>query len=1031
MAGTRGTSLYKEARLNLEPAFPGSTISITLPARDTSTFGARTHPKRSVVTEYYTDRDEDAFSRRHLASDGSMYFRKHHQYPRSFLWRLLDNRKALEIQSTDLEQGYSDPLEANITIVLRFASPIRPFCLTFAEPQDRDALTVFAVTSANEFYEISLPRDFFLKPAASELEINDWCKRPTLTQLTIRTPFRLVALSNNRVLATLDNGSILCLTKSSEDELIWDESLYSETSWTGSMRDLIPWKREQKVRFDNGELDLSAAANVALSPDSKHIISVCLNHKLRAWNLLSGKPGFQIDLLGETEKPNDKGTSYVIGPSHSTLMAIINIPGGADGVLYHVITYSPKQHQFKFWGVRDGDDPEQGIFDTRPDFDFVPPIDELMDTTAWTLAEFFIKPGPVGWRETELWIRARSGPSSKVYSLKFDLHGDPQTLAFTWKNNWATVDPGSLSLEQLKQNPSNPAEHDFDPSELFEIDLSEKWLDFLFFPGRFTIATLEAALLVFRRGLERAKATQSTNKGSLKERICAAVTAFAGLEQESVVSQIAYQESVATQWQAYYSLVKDLHKRRGEHLSLAFDHESGRPWLILSDYLSAIRLCSDPATVALRSHSPDIAKLLNAASSFRKSFPRGFHARLQREIEGELLQSRSLSILDRMELMEANCNLSQQVSDDDLSILVEDLGTEVRHLTSEMFLRAMESLGVEDLGRPSGENRKKKQISRYGLDALVRVSQDALETSRNVLLDLLVLVLFMQYEEDLSEDFDAAEIYVEIINELQDNAVLTWLATTVWSHPTSTGPSSENLIKSLSETYKSRKKLPITQTVLAGILGFRSHEVTLPAVSATELLTYWGRAWLDLVFKNTTFAAALQDTMGILLLQEEYGLALEFSKYLPESNWATYQKARVHLALGDFSLASIYFQKPAYNLGKWAGMKNLKDRSLTSTALGSFNIEDTDSVNFTPAEQRDSFSNGLARYYSHVLSHFERYEAYPYVADFAHLGLRCLKGDEEKELRTDLLSRLFNASIKTSRFDDAYTAMIRHTDTAL
>jgi DNA repair protein RAD51/nuclear pore complex protein Nup160 len=66
-----------------------------------------------------------------------------------------------------------------------------------------------------------------------------------------------------------------------------------------------------------------------------------------------------------------------------------------------------------------------------------------------------------------------------------------------------------------------------------------------------------------------------------------------------------------------------------------------------------------------------------------------------------------------------------------------------------------------------------------------------------------------------------------------------------------------------------------------------------------------------------------------------------------------------------------------------------------------------------------------------VLSLFEKCEAYPFVVDFARLGLRCLKGDENKDLRTELLSRLFNASIKISRFDDAYSAMIRHTDIAL
>ncbi|KAI9873250.1 MAG: hypothetical protein M1823_007966, partial [Watsoniomyces obsoletus] len=69
MVQTGGTCLYKEARLNIEPAFPGSTIAFSIPSH--SPFGTRGSVKRSVITEHYADKDEEAFTRRHLATDGS------------------------------------------------------------------------------------------------------------------------------------------------------------------------------------------------------------------------------------------------------------------------------------------------------------------------------------------------------------------------------------------------------------------------------------------------------------------------------------------------------------------------------------------------------------------------------------------------------------------------------------------------------------------------------------------------------------------------------------------------------------------------------------------------------------------------------------------------------------------------------------------------------------------------------------------------------------------------------------------------
>jgi DNA repair protein RAD51/nuclear pore complex protein Nup160 len=96
-----------------------------------------------------------------------------------------------------------------------------------------------------------------------------------------------------------------------------------------------------------------------------------------------------------------------------------------------------------------------------------------------------------------------------------------------------------------------------------------------------------------------------------------------------------------------------------------------------------------------------------------------------------------------------------------------------------------------------------------------------------------------------------------------------------------------------------------------------------------------------------------------------------------------------------------------------------------------FDVAEQDTANLVSEVERNSFSEGLPRYYSHIIGLFEKAKAYSYVADFARLGLRSLVGQEDEELKTDLLQRLFTASIQTSRFEEAYTALTRHRDTAL
>ena len=123
-------------------------------------------------------------------------------------------------------------------------------------------------------------------------------------------------------------------------------------------------------------------------------------------------------------------------------------------------------------------------------------------------------------------------------------------------------------------------------------------------------------------------------------------------------------------------------------------------------------------------------------------------------------------------------------------------------------------------------------------------------------------------------------------------------------------------MRSLSESSKNSKQLPLTQTVLEGFLGHRAFDPPIPKGLKSELLTYWGQVWLSQVFKGLSPDTALDNIMGVLLSQGEYGLASDFSKFSRNGNWATYLKGRMHLALGDNTLASTCFQKAAFNLGE-------------------------------------------------------------------------------------------------------------------
>lgn len=73
-----------------------------------------------------------------------------------------------------------------------------------------------------------------------------------------------------------------------------------------------------------------------------------------------------------------------------------------------------------------------------------------------------------------------------------------------------------------------------------------------------------------------------------------------------------------------------------------------------------------------------------------------------------------------------------------------------------------------------------------------------------------------------------------------------------------------------------------------------------------------------------------------------------------------------------------------------------------------------------------------SRYYCHIVSLFEKARAYSYVIEFAGLALQFSHASEEAALvRSEMLSRQFNAATATSRFDVAHSSLLSMKDKAV
>lgn len=922
--------LYTETRLNLDPAY--SSALVTLHTSSSSS------PSSEPLTH-----DEATFSRYNLATDASIFFRRANSSPRSFLWRLLDHRKLLEIQAVDLIQAANEKTEALLTVRLHFAHSIRPYGIAFGDPDDRDAIVVFALTLQNELYTINLHKDIFVHSKASEALPPDWCVTFSPPALRIREPYRLFASQSNQLLLSLTDGGILQLDGTHHEQgLQWVETYFSAPGWGVSLpRKIAKWRGESFITYGDTELDSTTAASLVLSPDEEHIITVCLNHTLRIWNIETGKIVLQTDILELDPAPVQPTPKTLLGPSQRQLLQVIDTPG-QDGDQYYIVTFSPKSHQFAFWAVIDIDSGFEGIRRIQPEFEFTPPIEDLMDTSSWNLEEFYVRTNR-GWTDTQLWIRARAGPISRVFKVQFSLFDDIDGLEESWRTEWTAIAIGRQATEYLNQRV--PVAQQSGDANLHCPSVTEKWFEFLFYPGRFTSATLETALHVYSKGSHPSHNQDSKARGSLQERISAAILTKATTPGISSGLDFKVQElQLSDQYHIFYGLVQDLQKRRSNTLAFVLDMDDRLPWIVSSDMVSPIRTCTDldicdfhrsteknvPSEEAVAKKletTYEVLDLLHVANVFRSLLTPAFQDKLSRRVLSEILEEPSTSVQDRMLAFYEESDLAAAVSQEDWDrfrgVLDEVGGFDV--LDFNNFISILEQLEQRSEGKTHDE-----QITRYGARALIRTSQETLMLNLNTLLDLLSLAIFIEGEisgEELQQSMQSAwrgqDIFIEVLVKLKEHAVLDFLMRnlrierTQKSHRSTIEDSPSSLRSSQqSQTTKIEYTITLMESLFIGdwsLINYREN-AELP-----ELIAYWARRWTSSRDLSTQYNGFTEHVFADLIKHNDEQLCVEFMPYVPSTVWASYLKGRLYLARGDYDMAAISFRKAAYGLCKSPG----------------------------------------------------------------------------------------------------------------
>jgi nuclear pore complex protein Nup160 len=474
-------------------------------------------------------------------------------------------------------------------------------------------------------------------------------------------------------------------------------------------------------------------------------------------------------------------------------------------------------------------------------------------------------------------------------------------------------------------------------------------------------------------------------------------------------------------------------------VSLVLETDPEMTWVVCADAISAIRNCGPLEKAYHNLNRPeeegkDRSNLILTALSFIDVIPDHILQICNAALRPELSNDTTKTDLERIQYFFDKTGFWRGVTEEDCAPVVEKLGQNFSDVTLELYDQILNLVEASDFGK----RNIRHPLTEFGRKLVVKAAQENLELQWKVFFSQLILLVHMEFEFDQEEDalhhrFDIGSVYRRLITVLRRLELLRWLSKTELSIPIRA-----DRTDALSSSPVAKRAGDDTQVLtalecsIAHLLGI-SHLTEEPlAESISDMVA-------NLCAPDSDFEIEPAQVQCFLMRRNRPDLAIELAPFVNPTPFSAYVKGRASLMLRDYVEASILFKKAAIGLSKcrssFCGLALL--RSVRTNKPGLIGVEDakTDrhSVGLWDETDRNLLYNGMAKYYSHIVSLFEKQKAYSYVMEFSRLALQFVHVTpaDGALIKTEMLNRQFNAAIAISHFSTAHSALLAMTDHAV
>lgn len=652
------------------------------------------------------------------------------------------------------------------------------------------------------------------------------------------------------------------------------------------------------------------------------LFTVSVDHALKVWSMQSETLIHVTDLLNEPQPTSTKMKTW-LDPSPSHLLAILDTSLQEDHMFYLISFSSATTGKFKFWAVRqDSVGSFIDLVDLYPDYEFEakPPT----ATAPWIICEFRVTPASASDLTLfNLWVLWKSDTNFRVQNVQFNLN----KVGDTW--NWWTTATADLLHDLPKQAPSS----------ITSEDVTDHWMNWIFYPGRFPDPVYETALKIYEDNFAT-RSEKGTKMETTQARVARVVASAVELKTGTggMVDYEKYRVEIELQWERFSRLCTEVDKARCEALSLVTDPASGFVWTVNVDGITALRECTESEVVShnytthadnldLLSHRTpkrlgaglqgkdlgDVMLLVGAAEELKSALSESALDRCALRLKEEITKDAMYSVQDVMWSVYEHC-LDGEVTQE----TIDKLKLTFKNMTEPQnaFSSIMSSLFHADAH--AGATR----LTAFGGKVLVAGSQEVIHTNHELLFNLTFLLLFVTAFEDV-QDFRIShpeEIYSQLLMYCKEYEVLRWMAENSLALPEP--PIEDDVSEAMTDLRLTgddgpapeKRKGSVLQLVLPNSFGPPPPGPGRSGLVALSLCIRQFLSGLDLI----DYGNGITNIVSALLKSNARGLATDFAKFIPSTSWGTYMKARVRLKARDDIAAATFFKKAAYGMCEYA-----------------------------------------------------------------------------------------------------------------